>query len=106
MSTDDTAGVLLETVRQLAAELRVRPGEEIAATLDSSLERDLGFDSLGRVELFARMFGVSLPVQTRQLFHGEWLDSGDFAYLAAGDVYLTGRAKDIIIRAAGLSPSR
>ncbi len=39
------------------------------------------------------------PEQTRRLFHGEWLDSGDFAYIAAGDVYLTGRAKDIIIRA-------
>lgn len=39
------------------------------------------------------------PEQTRRLFHGEWLDSGDFAYIAAGDIYLTGRAKDIIIRA-------
>ncbi len=39
------------------------------------------------------------PEQTRQMFHGEWLDSGDYAYLAAGDIYLTGRAKDIIIRA-------
>ncbi|MGB7596666.1 MAG: AMP-binding protein [Gallionella sp.] len=39
------------------------------------------------------------PEQTRLLFHGEWLDSGDFAYLAEGDIYLTGRSKDIIIRA-------
>ena len=39
------------------------------------------------------------PEQTRLLFHGEWLDSGDFAYMAEGDVYLTGRSKDIIIRA-------
>lgn len=36
---------------------------------------------------------------TRRLFHGDWLDSGDLAYIAGGDVYLTGRAKDIIIRA-------
>jgi 1-acyl-sn-glycerol-3-phosphate acyltransferase len=36
--------------------------------------------------------------QSRKLFHGAWLDSGDFAYLAGGDVYLTGRAKDLIIR--------
>lgn len=27
-----------------------------------------------------------------------WLDSGDRAYLAGGDVYLTGRVKDLIIR--------
>jgi 1-acyl-sn-glycerol-3-phosphate acyltransferase len=39
------------------------------------------------------------PQQTRLLFHGEWLDSGDFAYWAEGDIYLTGRSKDIIIRA-------
>ncbi len=39
------------------------------------------------------------PAKTRELFHGEWLDSGDKAYMAAGSVYITGRAKDIIIRA-------
>ncbi len=39
------------------------------------------------------------PEATRRLFHGEWLDSGDLAYITEGDVYLTGRAKDLIIRA-------
>ncbi|HSF48624.1 MAG TPA: AMP-binding protein, partial [Burkholderiales bacterium] len=39
------------------------------------------------------------PDETRKLFHGDWLDSGDYAYLAEGDVYVTGRAKDVIIRA-------
>jgi len=39
------------------------------------------------------------PEQTRNLFHGEWLDSGDLAYTVAGDIYPTGRAKEIIIRA-------
>ena len=64
VSTEDAAGVLLETVRQLAGELHVRSRGEMSATLDSSLERDLGFDSLGRVELLARIegvFGISLP---------------------------------------------
>ncbi|CAN7553815.1 MULTISPECIES: AMP-binding protein [unclassified Variovorax] len=36
--------------------------------------------------------------ETRRLFDGEWLDSGDYAYMAQGDVYITGRAKDVIIR--------
>lgn len=36
--------------------------------------------------------------KTRTLFHEDWLDSGDLAYLADGDVYVTGRIKDIIIR--------
>ena len=39
------------------------------------------------------------PEATAALFHGEWLDSGDLAYMAAGEIYITGRAKDIIIRA-------
>jgi 1-acyl-sn-glycerol-3-phosphate acyltransferase len=39
------------------------------------------------------------PEETQRLFDGAWLDSGDYAYIAEGDVYLTGRAKDLIIRA-------
>ncbi|HWQ95397.1 MAG TPA: AMP-binding protein [Gammaproteobacteria bacterium] len=39
------------------------------------------------------------PEQTRNLFHGDWLDSGDLAYIAGVDVYITGRVKDIIIHA-------
>jgi 1-acyl-sn-glycerol-3-phosphate acyltransferase len=35
---------------------------------------------------------------TRLLYDGDWLDSGDYAYLAGGEVHLTGRAKDVIIR--------
>ncbi len=38
------------------------------------------------------------PRQTRHLFTGDWLDSGDRAYRAGGDFYLTGRVKDIIQR--------
>ena len=37
--------------------------------------------------------------KTRELFHNGWLDSGDRAYMAGGDVFITGRIKDIIIRA-------
>jgi acyl carrier protein len=36
---------------------------------------------------------------TRKLFHQGWLDSGDLAYIANGEIYITGRIKDIIIRA-------
>jgi len=37
--------------------------------------------------------------KTRELFHDGWLDSADRGYTAGGDVYITGRIKDIIIRA-------
>lgn len=38
-------------------------------------------------------------VRTRELFRDGWLDTGDFAYLAQGHLHVTGRAKDLIIRA-------
>ncbi|HEY9531074.1 MAG TPA: AMP-binding protein [Burkholderiales bacterium] len=38
------------------------------------------------------------PEATRSLFSGEWVNTGDRAYLSDGMVYLTGREKDIIIR--------
>jgi 1-acyl-sn-glycerol-3-phosphate acyltransferase len=42
-------------------------------------------------------FGDSF--RTEALYHGDWLDTGDVGYLAAGELYLTGRAKDLVIRA-------
>lgn len=36
---------------------------------------------------------------TRALFVDGWLDSGDLGYVAAGEVYLTGRRKDVVIHA-------
>jgi 1-acyl-sn-glycerol-3-phosphate acyltransferase len=38
------------------------------------------------------------PQETARLFDGKWLDTGDLGYLADGELYVTGRAKDIIIR--------
>ena len=39
------------------------------------------------------------PEATKTLFIGDWLDSGDLGYIAEGDVFITGRNKDVIIRA-------
>ncbi|HUW98444.1 MAG TPA: AMP-binding protein [Acidiferrobacter sp.] len=62
----ETSGqALLDIIKQLMAELRPANGST-AVTLDSFLDRELGFDSLGRVELLfriERMFGMSLPEQ-------------------------------------------
>jgi 1-acyl-sn-glycerol-3-phosphate acyltransferase len=38
------------------------------------------------------------PKATQALIRDGWLSTGDRAYLAAGDVHLTGRVKDVIIR--------
>ena len=37
--------------------------------------------------------------KNRKLFSGDWLESDDRAYIAEGDIYITGRIKDMIIKA-------
>ena len=36
--------------------------------------------------------------KSRELIQGGWYDSGDRAYMAGGEIFITGRIKDIIIR--------
>ncbi|MGB6641284.1 MAG: acyl carrier protein, partial [Thermoanaerobaculia bacterium] len=58
---------LLELVQELVRELHPRRKHgDGRPTLDASLEKDLGLDSLGRAELIIRLeraFGLSLPDQ-------------------------------------------
>lgn len=79
---------------------RPLPGHEIRIV--DATGRELGERVEGHLEFkgpSATSGYLRNPQQTRLLFHGEWLDSGDYAYQAEGDIYLTGRSKDIIIRA-------
>jgi 1-acyl-sn-glycerol-3-phosphate acyltransferase len=39
------------------------------------------------------------PEATAELLDGEWMNTGDYGYIAEGDIYITGRIKDTIIRA-------
>jgi 1-acyl-sn-glycerol-3-phosphate acyltransferase len=39
------------------------------------------------------------PELTQELLHGEWMDTDDYGYVAEGEIYITGRIKDTIIRA-------
>jgi 1-acyl-sn-glycerol-3-phosphate acyltransferase len=64
--------------------------------------RELGERQEGRLEFrgpSATSGYFHNPAKTRELFHDGWLDTGDRAYMAGGDLYITGRVKDIIIRA-------
>lgn len=38
------------------------------------------------------------PAASAALFDGDWLVTGDYAYLAGGELHVTGRSKDLIIR--------
>jgi len=61
----------------------------------------LGERSQGRIEFrgpSATSGYFHNPGETARLFDGDWLDTGDLGYLANGELYVTGRAKDIIIR--------
>ena len=76
------------------------PGHEIRIVDEAGYE--LGERREGRLEFrgpSATRGYFRNETKTRELFHDGWLDSGDRAYMAGGDVCITGRIKDIIIRA-------
>ena len=61
---EEIARRVLESARELALELYPHRSRLLRVTLESSLDRDFGFDSLGRMELLLRLeraFAVRLP---------------------------------------------
>lgn len=78
---------------------RPLPGHDVRIV--DALGREVGERVEGRLEFTgpsATQGYYRNPQQTRRLFDGDWLDTGDRAYTADSEVYLTGRVKDIIIR--------
>jgi 1-acyl-sn-glycerol-3-phosphate acyltransferase len=76
------------------------PGHEIRIVDQAG--RELGERQEGRLEFRGPSTTRGYfhnEAKTRELVHNGWLDSADRAYMAGGDVYITGRIKDIIIRA-------
>ncbi|KAF2989561.1 Long-chain-fatty-acid--AMP ligase FadD29 [Methylocystis sp. MJC1] len=85
---------------ELAASGQPLPGNDIRIVDDGG--RELGERQEGRLEFrgpSATSGYFMNEAKTRELVHNGWLDSGDRAYVANGDVFITGRIKDIIIRA-------
>ncbi|MGJ5074210.1 AMP-binding protein [Bradyrhizobium oligotrophicum] len=76
------------------------PGHEIRVV--DATGRELGERREGRIEFrgpSATSGYFRNETKTRELFHGDWLDTGDRGYMVGGDIFVTGRVKDIIIRA-------
>ena len=76
------------------------PDHEIRIVDDAG--REVGERQQGRLEFkgpSATSGYFRNPEATAKLLRGEWRDSGDLAYVAGGEVYITGRVKDVIIRA-------
>ena len=76
------------------------PGFEVRVADDHG--RALPERQVGRVELrgpSATAGYFANRAATDALWDGDWLDTGDSGYLADGELFLTGRVKDIVIRA-------
>ena len=76
------------------------PGHEIRVIDEAG--RELGERQEGRIEFrgpSATSGYFRNEVKTRELFHESWLDTADRGYMAGGEIFITGRIKDIIIRA-------
>lgn len=76
------------------------PGHEIRIVDEAGYE--LGERREGRLEFRGPSTTRGYfhnEIKTHELIHNGWIDSADRAYMAGGDVYITGRIKDIIIRA-------
>ena len=72
-----------------------------AVRIVDALGREVGERIEGRLEFKGPSATAGYfrnPGQTQRLFDGDWLDTGDRAYAANGEIHLTGRVKDIIIR--------
>ena len=76
------------------------PGHEVRIV--DAAGNELGDRREGRIEFrgpSATAGYFNNAPATRSLFHDDWLDTGDLGYMADADVYVTGRVKDVIIRA-------
>lgn len=76
------------------------PGHEIRVV--DATGNELGDRRQGRIEFRGPSATAGYfrnAAATRRLFHDDWLDTGDLGYLADADLYVTGRIKDVIIRA-------
>jgi len=91
---DDPNAVDIVACGQPIADHEVRIIDELGRELGERREGRLEFRGPSATSGYFRN-----EAKTRELFHDGWLDSGDRAYMAGGDVFITGRAKDIIIRA-------
>lgn len=93
------AEVGLPTTRRLPLLGGPVPGLEIRVT-DPSTGEVLAEREVGELEIKGTSVTPGYykrPDATRELFRGDWLRTGDLAYLLDGELVLCGRIKDVII---------
>lgn len=95
----ESAGDGEEAVQEFVCCGRPLPGHQVRI-VDSS-DRELPEREEGRLQFKGPSSTSGYfrnADETRKLFSGEWLETGDLAYIAGGEVYITSRVKDIIFR--------
>ncbi|MDE0433307.1 MAG: AMP-binding protein [Bryobacterales bacterium] len=94
------AGSVDEGVLEVVSCGRALPRHHIRILDDAG--REVGERCVGRIQFrgpSATSGYFHNEEKTRELIRDGWLESGDRGYLANGEVHITGRSKDIIIRA-------
>ncbi len=84
--------------REIASVGRPLPGYSVRVADENGLELPEG--TIGRVWASgpSLMTGyLDQPEATERALRNGWLDTGDLGFLHRGDLYLTGRAKDVVI---------
>ncbi len=104
-ATPLSPGALLETVRSLSAQLHHAQFEPEVIDLASRLERDVGLDSLARVELLRRIeerFGVRLPDSA--LVSVETV--GDLLHIASSAAAVPQPSRETVLRVSSTALAR
>jgi 1-acyl-sn-glycerol-3-phosphate acyltransferase len=91
---DDTTAIRFVACGRPLAGHDIRIVDSVGGELPDAREGRLQFKGPSATSGYYRN-----KAATSRLFDGEWLESGDLAYVSNGDVFVTGRSKDVIIRA-------
>jgi len=105
LAVDGVAAAVAEGI-ELVSVGRPLPGVEVRIEDDRGAILDAGIEGRVWVSSPALMDGyLDRAEATAEALRQGWLDTGDLGFFAEGDLYLTGRAKDVLIlRGRNYSP--
>lgn len=91
---DDPAPLRFVGCGQVIPDHEIRIVDEQGTRVPDAVEGRLQFRGPSATSGYFRN-----PEATAKLFEGDWLNTGDRAYVRDGEIFITGRTKDLIVRA-------